>query len=707
MIPHEKGDSMRMQLLTSLLMAACTVCAENRIWLEDVDRSTMTCGYRTAAVARSVEGGLLSLAGKTYDHGLGTHANSVLCVPLGGNALSFEAVVGIDDEKPWNSKASVEFRIWVDGKLAATSGVLRRRNRTANLKVDLTGAQVVMLEVTDAGDGNDSDHADWADAFFVFKDGTRPAKPGDLTRQLGILTPPLSAAPRVNGPDRVGVRPGSPILYRVPVSGERPMRISVEGLPPGAYYDAARSSVNGAVMRAGEYPLAITAENAKGRATRVVTLVIGDTIALTPPMGWNSWNVFGGGVTEEKVKAAADAMVASGLADHGWCYVNIDDFWQNRPGETKDRTLMGGERNADGSINPNARFPSMKGLADYIHGKGLRAGLYSSPGPKTCGGCTGSWMHEFQDAKTYADWGYDYLKYDWCSYGGVALGSGLDRARFPYLMMGKALREQNRDILFSLCQYGMDNVSSWGETVWGSCWRTTGDVFDNWGSIYGSIQKQAELWPWSKPGAWNDPDMLCVGKMHWNGFRGSRLTPNEQYTHVSFWCLVGAPLMIGCDMTKLDDFTFNLLANDEVIAVNQDTLGLGAAKIAVDGMNEVWARPLADGSVAMGLLNANFITQDIVLDMTVVGLEGGWRVRDLWRQKEEGEFRGIYKTTVYGHATHFIRLWPAGDGRLRRGMTDIRENAWRRRIELQRPVQPMSPLNDAAPCDHCAKKMGM
>ncbi len=695
----------RMILGWMLVAGMVPALAAEKIWLEDVDRSAMTCGYRTPLVARSVEGGLLSLGGKTYEHGLGTHAPSLLVVPLGGNALAFEATVGLDDEMKDRRQASVEFKVWADGRLAATSGRLARRTRTAQLKVDLAGVQVVALEVTDGGDGNDSDHADWADAFFLFKDGTKPPDPATLTEQLGILTPKTPAAPRVNGPGRVGVRPGSPILYRVPVTGERPMEIAVAGLPPGAVFNADRASVNGAVARPGEYPLVVTARNAHGRATRTVTLVVGDTLALTPPMGWNSWNVFGGGVTEEKVKAAADAMVASGLADHGWCYVNIDDFWQNRPGEQADKTLMGPARAADGTINPNARFPSMKGLADYIHAKGLRAGLYSSPGPTTCGGCAGSWMHEFQDAKTYADWGFDYLKYDWCSYGKVAFGGGLDRARFPYLMMGKALREQGRDILFSLCQYGMDNVSAWGETVWGSCWRTTGDVFDNWGSVYGSIQKQAALWPWSKPGAWNDPDMLCVGKMHWNGFKGSRLTPNEQYTHVSLWCLVGAPLMIGCDMARLDAFTLNLLSNDEVLAVDQDALGLGAAKIAVDGMGEIWARPLADGSVAAGLLNANLIAQNVTFDLAAAGLEGGWRVRDLWRQKDEGEARGVYTVRVPGHATHLVRLSPARDGRFRAGMTDIRENAWRRQIEATRPVRPLAPQDgETAACEPCRAK---
>ena len=671
-------------LCVAAACAAAICAAERRVWIEDIDRSMMTCGYRQPLVARSIEGGLLSVDGKTYQHGLGTHAESQLVVPVGGNALSFEATVGIDDEKR-GSEASVEFKVWADGRLVASSGLLRKRRRCAHLKADLAGVQVVVLEVTDGGDGISSDHADWADAFFTFKDGTGPANPRDLTEQLGILTPPVSPAPRINAPARFGVRPGSPILWRIPVSGERPMQIDVKGLPAGAFFDPATSCVRGAVAARGDYPLVVTASNAKGTAQRTVSLVVGDTIALTPPMGWNSWNVFGGGVNEAKVRAAADAMVSSGLADHGWNYVNIDDFWQNRPGEEKDKTLMGPERKPDGSINPNARFPDMKALADYVHAKGLRIGLYSSPGPTTCGGCTGSWKHEEQDAKTYADWGYDYLKYDWCSYGRVAVGTGSERARLPYLQMGAALRAQPRDILFSLCQYGMDNVSCWGETVNGSCWRTTGDVFDNWASIYGSIQKQAPLWHWSRPGAWNDPDMLCVGKMHWNGFKGSRLTPNEQVTHISLWCLVGAPLMIGCDMTRLDDFTFSLLANDEVIAIDQDPLGAGAAKIAVKPPSEeIWARPLQDGSVAVGLLNAGFLTTEMTFDLAAAGLEGAWKVRDVWRQRDEGTFTGTYRRKVFGHATHLIRLWPEAGARLRTGLRDIRDNAWLNEIEQAR-----------------------
>ncbi len=304
-------------------------------------------------------------------------------------------------------------------------------------------------------------------------------------------------------------------------------------------------------------------------------------------MGWNSWNCFAGAVSAEQVKSAADAMVKSGLINHGWTYINVDDFWQNHR-DSRDPTLRGPFRDAQGVIVPNSRFPDMKGLADYIHSLGLKAGLYSSPGPWTCGGCAASWQHEQQDAQTYAKWGFDYLKYDWCSYGEIASGHAPDAkgiplwngsaaepagAIYPYKVMGKFLREQNRDIVFSLCQYGMADVWKWGGSVDGNCWRTTGDITDNWRSMSGIGFRQDKAAPYAKPGNWNDPDMLIVGQVGWGNLHPTRLTPDEQYTHISLWCLLSAPLLIGCDMEKFDDFTLNLLSNDEVLALDQDALG--------------------------------------------------------------------------------------------------------------------------------------
>ena len=561
------------------------------------------------------------------------------------------------------------------------------------------------------------------------------------TAQLGILTPPAGKAPRINGARVFGVRPGHPIIYRVPVTGARPMKISLTGLTrftglgdkehpvhpvKTLKFDGSTGILTGSIAEPGTYVLTFTAENREGCASREFKLVVGDKIALTPPMGWNSWNCFNFAVTEKNIREAADAMVSSGLADHGWSYVNIDDFWQNNPYRFKDDvTLQGAERKPDGTINPNARFPDMKGLADYIHAKGLKAGLYSSPGPYTCGMCTGSWGHEWQDAKTYADWGYDYLKYDLCTYNrknfrkgmcshkGVAGVSPLETATLPFRLMGEAIAAQKRDIVFSLCQYGRDNVCTWGENVGGQCWRTAGDFRDSFPQMEKIVRDQAPLWPYAHPGAWNDPDMLMVGPISIGGIgtvgmtetHGCTFTHNEQYTHVSMWAVLCAPLLIGCDLTKLDDFTLSLLTNDEVIEVNQDELGAQAALVAKGPRAQVWAKPMHDGSLVFALFNTAADATRITIDFDSLGIEGKWLVRDLWRQKDEGIYGIRYSTEVPGHATHLVRLFPKEEAHLADGVTDIRMNSIYIQFEKLRPVdKPGYKAAKSYPCERCGDK---
>lgn len=660
------------------VMFAATALAEHDVPIEDLDTSKATCGWREVQINRAIGGRPIHVAGVIKWRGLGTHAPSRVDIPLGGNALQFKTGVGVDDGA--KNGGTVIFRILGDGKELWNSGLVRFGEKERCKVVDVKGVQTLSLVVDDAGDGKDCDHASWCEARVSYPDGMYPPNSVYSTsRILGIQTPKPSAAPRINGATVYGARPGRPMIFRVPVTGARPMTISVDNLPEGLRFDEKTSAVLGSVpTERGEYRLRFKAKNAKGEAERAFTLVVGDKIALTPAMGWNSWNCFSSKVTQEKVQSAAEAMVASGLADHGWSYIVVDDFWQNNSERAKaDPTLAGPGRQADGTIATNRRFPSMKGMADFIHARGLKAGLYSSPGPTTCGGCVGSWQHEERDAETYAEWGFDFLKYDWCSYGSVAMGQGLDRAMYPYLMMGRALKHQKRDILFSLCQYGMENVSAWGRLVDGSSWRTTGDVFDTWRSISGAIEKQKRLFCYSEPGAWNDPDMLCVGKMSWNEFKGSRLAPNEQYTHISLWALVASPLMIGCDLTKLDDFTLSLLTNDEVIEIDQDPLGRGAGCIDEGEDWEIWARPLADGSIAAGLYNKSSREQVVPFDLEKNGILCKWRIRDVWCQEDVGVFMGKYEASVPGHATQLVRLYPKACGKLRDGMLDIRDNAWR------------------------------
>ena len=478
------------------------------------------------------------------------------------------------------------------------------------------------------------------------------------------LTPPSPPTPLIHGAKVFGVHPNSPFLFTVAATGDRPMTFSADNLPAGLALDPATGCITGTAPAAGDYVVKLHAKNALGETERDLLIKSGATLALTPPMGWNSWNCFASAVSDEKIRAAADAMVKSGLADHGWTFINVDDFWQVNP-KSKDPTLLGPERDAQGNILPNKRFPDMKALADYIHSHGLKAGLYSSPGPYTCGGCTGSYQHEEQDAQQYAAWGFDYLKYDWCSYGKIYReqdgGKGLDGMKKPYEVMAAALKKVNRDIVYSFCQYGMGDVWKWGAATGGNSWRTTDDIRDNWKSMMTNATKRGDLAPYAGPGHWNDPDMLVVGKVGWGpNLHPSQLTPDEQYTHISLWALQAAPLLIGCDLTQLDPFTRGLLTNDEVIDIDQDPLGQAATmggEADHGTMIQMWIRPLSDGSVAIGLINLSDKPSGDVVSFGDFQLKGPQIIRDVWRQKDLGTFTDKFESgPIPPHGVLLLRL---------------------------------------------------
>ena len=444
-----------------------------------------------------------------------------------------------------------------------------------------------------------------------------------------ILTPKAPATPRYNGPLVFGVRPGSPLIFRLAFSGERPMVFDAEGLPEGVVFNPETGVLGGSVSEAGDYPVVFTATNALGSASVEFTLKVGESIALTPPMGWNSWNCWGTSVSQEKVMASAAALVNRGLADYGYSYINIDDAWE------------ADERAADGSILTNSKFPDMRALGDWLHSRGLRLGIYSSPGDLTCGGYLGTLDHEAQDAATWNEWGVDYLKYDWCGYSKV-FNAQNDHSTAsyvrPYLKMQEYLRQQPRDIFYSLCQYGMAEVWTWGHAVDANSWRTTGDIMDTWESVRTiGFALQKELYPYAGPGHWNDPDMLVVGKVGWGErLHDSRLTPDEQYSHISLWSLLASNMLIGCPIDQIDDFTFNLLCNNEVNAVNQDILGRQARCLVEEDGFQIWARELSDGGTAVGIFNLNedAAPVDLAGCLAKIGIEGVDTVRDLWRQQD-------------------------------------------------------------------------
>ena len=638
-----------------LLLPGCAARAAGPVvWLDSLDVDTMTQDFGNPHPKASVDGHPITLGSKVYAHGVGTHANSVYRVRLDGKAERFEATVGVDDET--KGRGSVTFSVLVDGKIAAQTGVLHGGDAPQRLSVSLAGAKSLTLLVGETNGSLSFDHADWADAAITLADGATalpplPVHPRTLDAPARIRLVPTSAVPAIHGPRLVGATPGKPFLFLIPATGDEPLVYSAKPLPAGLTLDAQRGIISGALAHAGTTRVALTVRGPQGTATRTLTIVGGaHELALTPPLGWNSWNVWAGRVDAGKVKDAADEMIAAGLSRHGFQYVNIDDTWElGRSGDTG--------RDAQGNIETNAKFPDMPGLAAYVHSKGLKIGLYSSPGPTTCGGYTASYQHEAQDAATYAKWGFDYLKYDWCSYDQVVHGDHtLPVLEKPYDVMGAALAAQPRDIVYSLCQYGMGDVWKWGATTGGNSWRTTDDIQDNWGSLHAIYEAQAGHSAYAGPGHWNDPDMLMVGIVGFGNTHPTHLKPNEQITHISMWSLLSSPLLIGCDLTRLDPFTKALLTNDDVLDVNQDPLGRPAGRIAETGDAQIWARPLADDTHAVGLVNLGSDRQDITVSWSQLGLSGPQPVRDLWQRKDMGAFKDGYTVPVPAHGTVLIKV---------------------------------------------------
>jgi alpha-galactosidase len=350
-------------------------------------------------------------------------------------------------------------------------------------------------------------------------------------------------------------------------------------------------------------------------------------------MGWNSWNKFAGRVDDAAVRAMADAMASNGMKEAGYQYINIDDTWE-------------AGRDAQGNITTNKKFPDMKALADYVHAKGLKIGIYSSPGPNTCAGYQGSYGHEEQDARTYAAWGIDYLKYDWCGARNLYTDQEM---RALYQVMGDALLRTGRPILYSLCQYGRAEVWKWGADVGGNAWRTTGDIRDTWDSMTTIGFSQDELAPWAAPGHWNDPDMLEIG----NG----GMTDDEYRTHMSLWSILAAPLLAGNDLRNMTPAVLEILTNREVIAINQDKDGKQGRRITKPGDQEVWARPLSGGAQAIGLFNRGGSPAKITVNWPDLGLKTApSRTRDLWAHSDLKLDGAEYSVMVPPHGAVMLRV---------------------------------------------------
>ncbi|MEY2430242.1 MAG: alpha-galactosidase [Verrucomicrobiota bacterium] len=479
-----------------------------------------------------------------------------------------------------------------------------------------------------------------------------------------IRTPKPPLAPRINGPAIFGVRPGHPFFYHLPATGARPLTFAADHLPEGLRLDPETGEVTGVLNKAGRHIATLQVKNKHGVAKKHFRIVVGETIALTPPMGWNSWNCWGSRVDADKVLRSARGMFNSGLVNHGWSYINIDDAWQGK---------RGGPFNG---IEGNEKFPDMKSLCDAIHGMGLKVGIYSTPwvtsyanhiggsaenpegtwepptipkkgnvNKKVLPWAIGRFSFATNDARQWAAWGMDYLKYDWNP-------NELPETRQMY----DALRSSGRDVVFSLSNSTpFTNAPALSKLA--NCWRTTGDIRDNWGSMSKKGFGEDKWEPLARPGHWNDPDMLVVGRVGWGQPHPTNLNPDEQYTHITLWCLLSAPLLLGCDLEELDEFTLGLLTNDEVLAVNQDSLGKQALCVSNKGDLRVYAKNLEDGSQAVGLFNLGQQATPVTVAWSDLKLSGRLAVRDLWRQKELGKFTGQFQMSVAPHGAEMLRIY--------------------------------------------------
>ena len=361
-------------------------------------------------------------------------------------------------------------------------------------------------------------------------------------------------------------------------------------------------------------------------------------LARTPPMGFSTWNHFQTNIDDATIRAIGDALVATGMRDAGYVYVNIDDGWQ-------------GERDKDGTIRPNGKFPDMKALADYLHERGLKLGMYTSPGPKSCAGFEGTYGHEEQDARTFAAWGVDYLKYDWCSAGLI-----YDDTEMPavYLKMAQAIRATGRPMVYSLCQYGRAEVWKWGADAGGNLWRTTGDIADRWDIMSTIGFAQDELGPFGGPGHWNDPDMLEVGT--------GKMTTTEYRTHMSLWALLAAPLIAGHDVRKASPETTALLTNRDVIAIDQDPLGRAGRRVVQRGPLEIWTRSLEGKRTAVGLFNRGPSPAKVEATFAELGLTGRFAASDVWAQRSVAAVEGSVSAEVEPHGVALLVLEPQAAG---------------------------------------------
>lgn len=632
---------------------------EEIIPLSSLEISKATCGWGTIKANQSIDGNPLTMKNVVYESGVGTHAASQIIVKLNGAVTRFSTYVGIDDEvlaaaKDNSNYGVCDYRVTLkseDGTVSvAGDGTIRATDSEAPfIEVNCIGWKYLILEVF-VGDGGDSyDHVDWANAYFeyLYQNSTPPA-----IVSLDEISSKLACA------NELFSQPGVRYMHKVRAASPE-AELSVSGLPEGLVWNEKRSLVEGVIEEEGVYEYFVTISVDGEEVTEPIKLTVSSSLQQPVPfMGWLSWNVVQGDISENVVRSVADAMVSTGLADAGYRYLCIDDLWHASEREEGTR-----KPKYDASKFPNG----MNAVSDYVHDKGLKFGIYSDGGTMTCAGCFGSYGYEDIDAQQYADWGVDMLKYDYCF-----APSDLESCKARYKCMGDALKATGRDILFYMCEWGVREPWKWGSETGASCWRCTYDRRDGWNGVNGgvgivqSIEGMKDLWSYSGVNRFNDADMMCVG-IHGTGKSSSDLvagtpgmTQTEYRTEFSLWCMWSSPLSLTFDLRKpISEDDLAIMTNEELIALNQDRMGQQAEFIGEYNGIQVYAKDLENGDVAIAVVNLNSTAADFTVDFsTIPALDESksYLMRDLWKKANVGEVTGEYSLSVASHETKVYRL---------------------------------------------------
>ncbi len=599
----------------------------------------------------------IRIGSRQFSSGVGLHAKTTVPLWLNGHARRLHFLAGADRSglTVGFGIGSVRVRVLGDGDILWQSSVMKTGDEAQVCDIDVSNIHYLEIIADDGDNGVSFDHCSLADGYFTMQYPFAPVQYKAAAAPFVIRTPEDST-PHINGPTMVGTQPGRELLYHIPISGARPMDISISDIPDGLVYDTASHSLRGTLNQRGTYTVTVEAHNLHGQDLRRIGIRVGDTIALSPPMGWNSWLVSHVDIDENNLLEQLRAYRSLPLRDYGYNYFNIDDAWQ-------------GQRNAKGEIGwDTTKFPhGLKSLIDSVHASGFLAGLYTSPGVITCAELPGSYNHEEQDVESYCRWGVDALKSDWCATNELLDPKQNISAQMKALhkRMSDAIRRNSRNILLMLDHYDVNAVLEWGQEIGANTWRTGNDGIDTWRNI--SLDngfKNSNFAAYVGNGHWNDYDVLTVGNFYVNasGHKHTRLSAAEQYTQMTLWCIGKSLLLMSCDLSTMDPFTLALLCNREVLAIHQDLNPTAGRLVARNSLyQDVWANRMSDSSIAVALFNRdNYATKNVIVRWEDLGLNATTkvRVRDCWRYKDLGVFVGAIELPVGRHDTELLRFYP-------------------------------------------------